>query len=809
MPSKGVIPDPKLGASLVYYQNCLYLFGYTWPESSNNINDTNIYEYNLTTNYWNIVNAKNATLSKRAYQSSIVLNDSMIILFGIILEDPSPLFDIWKFNFTTSEWSFILNFVDRYSMLATMNLASVTINSTFYSFFGRSFGSVLNSVYSLDFSKENPSPVVLANNQNSPTQRKNHCSVIICDIMFIFGGISSSGVYLNDVWRFYLSNNTWASDVSSGSTPTGRELFGCSVFTNLIIIFGGKDSANIYNDLYLYDTSRQIWKNFGSTSSISLRYNTCIVQSNFYTLIIGGTNDLVIFDEIWAFNYLSSSYSLINSKDELKFKLIDFKCFMASGDNSVYVIGGRDSNYKPDNNIYNIQILETNNSIITNTSIILTSQNNIPSESPIIIDGHLIYVLFGSVWDNIMFSTVWVINYTNKAEYVFTITPSIMLFGHSGIHYEDSIYIFGGGFSTGSIKSANTASNQLYKLNTNINDTITLGCSPGTISPNCEPCPAGTYFSFNYCEPCPVGKYSTSIASTSLRLCIPCDYGFYSDKTGATYCKECTKYEYCPIGSSNPKANLVKSSYESIQPQAYSSQTNYVSGLVSQLWYIVSGSSVLISLIVISVRTFWENIQQFDVFVNQHDQPLGKAVIYRKTKAGGLFTIYSALGAGVIIISAFLSFTLDNITELKSLVPIIIIDTPISASKLYVTVTFYLYGGTCTENDSICMNANSFTDSGFNYSNKAVTCQLISENCIVSIEYNNISLEATSTIQIQMTERTAAASGISVLMNCSSSIPSELSSVFIPIYTDSENEIFIGVQPTIVQFDFTPSVYFI
>ena len=810
--NNGDAPYQKIGASLVYYNNCFYIFGYTWPESSSNINDTNIYEYNISANYWSIINAKSAHLSKRVYHSSVIYNDSMILLYGMILENNTQLFDIWKFNFTLSEWMFLLNVSNQANEIAYNSEAYVMIGSIFYSLFGRTALDSLNSIYYIDFSKENPSPVILTNNQYTPTKRINHCSVIINDIMFIVGGLSNSGAYLNDVWRFYLSNNTWSYDSSSGDTPSGRELFGCTIYGNLIIIFGGTDSTTKYNDVYSYEITLQIWNTYEWANSITGRYNLCIVQYNYYTIIIGGTDDLVIFDEIWAINYLSKAFSLINANDFLKFQFLDFKCFTEFTDisNNIYAIGGRSSNYQPDNNIYKIQIIDNGNSLITNTSIALISQYNIPSESSIIYDGYFIYILFGSILNKILSPNILAIDLDTQDQYILTVNSSVMLFGHSAVHYKEFIYVFGGGFSVGTIKLPHSASNILYKFNTNTNDRVNFACSAGTIYPNCTPCPSGTYYNSNICTPCPKGKFSTAIASTSEKLCVPCGYGYFSSEIGATYCIDCPKNSYCPIGSSIPITKLKEFSFESNQPQAYSRQTNYISTLVSNIWYSIFGLCLLITIIVASIKCLWENIYRFDIFVKQHDNPLNKPVLYRKTKIGGIFTLFSILGVSVLIIGAFLSFQLDNITEIKSLVPITIIDTPISASKLIVTVAFYIYGGKCIELDLSCKLVNNFIESGFHYTSKIVSCQLISTDCIVNIEYHDVSLEASiSTISILMREETASANSISISINCSSSIPSELSSAFIPIYTDSENEIFIGSLPTIVEFDLTSSVLFI
>ena len=794
----------------MYYQNCLYLFGYSWPSYSANANDNSIYQYNLTLNYWTIIEGKNANLSKRTYHHGVVYNNCMFVFYGLKLESAEPVLDMWKFNFITSEWSFVWNFTDQADILASMKIAFVIIDSLFYSLFGRTNNSIINSVYTIDFSSENPSVIILTNNQNSPVQRKNHCSIIINDLMFVIGGVSNSGTYLNDVWRFFLLNSTWSNDVYTGSIPSGRELFACTSSSNIIMIFGGRGSGNIATDICGYDISLKFWICFEIANSISSRYNLCMVQFDFYSLIIGGTNDLVIFDEIWLFNEMSMTFSLINSNDKIKFNLIDFKCWLDNENNAVniYVIGGRNGNYKPDNNIYKIQVLAMNDSFITNTSIIYTSNNNIPSESAIIVDRNLVYVLFGSIWNGIMFPTIFAINYITKIEYKLNTTPEIMLFGHSAIFFKDSIYIFCGGLSAGSIKLTHATSNKLYKLNTNAYDPVNLTCSPGTISPNCTPCPAGSYFNISYCIPCPKGTSSQTIASTNSRYCIPCDYGYYSNEIGVTYCKMCPAHSYCPIGSRIPEPPLVKLSFNSIQPQAYAGQTTYVSTLVSQLWYALIASTLFLFILIFSIKVLWENIFKFDIFSNQHSQSLGEAVIYRKTKIGGIFSVFSVLGVSVIIISGFLSFQLDNITEIKSLVPIIIIDNPISASKLFVTVIFYWYGASCNNSDTTCMNINSFIDLGFNYTNKTITCQMINTNCIITIEYSEISLETSSKISMQMGEITAAASSISVSINCSSSIPSEYSSIFIPIYPDTENQVFVGNSPTIINFDFTSSVIF-
>ena len=73
------------------------------------------------------------------------------------------------------------------------------------------------------------------------------------------------------------------------------------------------------------------------------------------------------------------------------------------------------------------------------------------------------------------------------------------------------------------------------------------------------------------------------------------------------------------------------------------------------------------------------------------------------------------LAAGIIIIGTFLTYYLDNITEIKSLVPILLLENYVSADIVAVKVSFYVYGGECVQN-SMCMPQNEVLDQCLVYS---------------------------------------------------------------------------------------------
>ena len=198
-------------------------------------------------------------------------------------------------------------------------------------------------------------------------------------------------------------------------------------------------------------------------------------------------------------------------------------------------------------------------------------------------------------------------------------------------------------------------------------------------------------------------------------------------------------------------------------------------------------------------------LKKIDFFFENHQKPFNKPVIIKRLEIGGLFSIFFILCATVTICGSFLTFYLDNITEIKSLVPVITLDNTITANNLQVTTMFYIYGGTCTEN-SECISKINILESGISYTSKTKKCYFDGRNCKVVVSYLNVSLDSLSYILIKMDETSSFASAMSVNISCSSSIPDEISSVYIPLQPESGYYIFRGLIPSTISYEFTPSV---
>ena len=129
----------------------------------------------------------------------------------------------------------------------------------------------------------------------------------------------------------------------------------------------------------------------------------------------------------------------------------------------------------------------------------------------------------------------------------------------------------------------------------------------------------------------------------------------------------------------------------------------------------------LIGVLFFEVKNIREKVKILDVFVSQHDNLLGVPIVYKKTEVGGFFSILFVLSAGIIIISSILSFEIDNISEVKTLVPLISLDDSFSVDFLQISFVYFIYGGICELNNA-CSSLIFINDSGLSYSKKSMNC---------------------------------------------------------------------------------------
>ncbi|OMJ71786.1 hypothetical protein SteCoe_29907 [Stentor coeruleus] len=805
MPKVGEVPGVKIGPSLSFFNNSLYTFGYTsgYDETSE---QTNLYRYDLISEYWEIIPTSEPKPEMRSLLSSIIFNDILYIIYGSWKEKNKYLSSIWKYTFSSSSWSLFSNFKDEF----LTHYGQAQSDSRVYFISGRNLVNVFNSISYIDFSQPPKKREVLAIDWEGPAARKNFCSKVINDKIWLFGGVSDKGVHLNDVWNYHINDNYWEKVTTQGNEPKSRELASCElVIGGGVVIYGGRDSITIFNDFYYYDSNNRYWMSLNDGADFpSGRYSTCIIPYAFNMLIIGGADFDGTISQILMYSFTMNTIYTITEKNNIKLTIMDHYCWSDIDNNGniiIYVAGGRSYENSVNSYVYLIRINNDGNNYYSNTSIYYSDHLLSVSESSTVVVGNEIVVSFGTFWNYILTSDIIAFNWKNKTVRTLGSFSDIFTFGHSFLHYANNFYIFGGGVHLETLKVHSFATAKLFKMNSD-QDGFQIPCSSGTILPNCDPCPPGYFCEKNSPEPCPPGSSSLKIACTHDSQCIPCNYGYFSSKNASTLCFECFTGSYCPLGSSIPKDRFIKLPFSQSQPANYLRNTTFVENTVNYLWMLIGIIALISTSLIFLGRNFLGWIKNIDIFTDSHGQDLEIPVIYKKTEIGGIFTLYFILGVIVTILGLFLSYYLDNITEIKSLVPVVTLTENVKADNLIISVTLITYGGPCVK-DNTCYDSISIDEDSFKFTRKIINCYKDEENCMIRVEYMDFESENESSVTFKINESTTYANGIMASLTCSSSIPENSSNINIPSYPENLQYAFKGTSPTIFYIEMIPSIF--
>jgi N-acetylneuraminic acid mutarotase len=138
------------------------------------------------------------------------------------------------------------------------------------------------------------------------------------DKLVLFGGVNfASGANSNETWSYDFTTNNWTNLTTVQSPPA--LLYTTMAYdseSDRVIMFGGiyQDSMgnNIpLNDTWSYDFDSNTWTNMSPASSPHERLGAASVYDpvSDQVIIFGGANETGAYDDLWAYDYNSNSWS--------------------------------------------------------------------------------------------------------------------------------------------------------------------------------------------------------------------------------------------------------------------------------------------------------------------------------------------------------------------------------------------------------------------------------------------------------------------------------------------------------------------
>ncbi|CAG9332589.1 unnamed protein product [Blepharisma stoltei] len=812
MPNHGADPPISESADITYYQEKIYLWGGINRLSGNSQN-TNLYIYDMNSESWSEINIVGDKPEGR-FRHEIDIYDKYLYIFpGYGAEKGWPVLNVWRINLVSlSSWE-KLHTVN--SSIANGCGAAVLANSIFYSFGGVSSDDVLtNSLVSIDLQYFPLEWKQLSPHMISPSGRMYHSFHLLHDSLWVFGGINEDQALLNDLWKFDTTTETWSKINSNGDIPSARYMHASCSVQDLVLLFGGIDVSGFLNDFYSYSDFSNSWQvvTLSNSDRPMARAGACITFGGFYAILFGGQSFSGVLNDLWAFDInLNIFIQIDDGSSGAAPSLFQCKCFTRIIDSTLYlyVVSGEDAGGTPNSAIYrfNFSLKKWETLVQNQYSWFSVARSGVAS-----VDKYL-FLIGGEQWFLPAFGYIIMMNIDENSEYTLignlespTYAPSILYFGNS-------IYLFGGGDSINGLAQTIKVKNSLLKINTETSDNFTWPCGIGTYSDgnSCSLCSGGYYSSYNLttCLPCPAGTFTSFQASQYISQCYPCYFDTYAPDAGSTVCSKCPSSYYCPIGSQNPIVKLGLISYSSSQPNLYSSDADKAdrdTAYMEIFFWTIEG---MVVIIIIFYKPLHKYIHNFDSYDTMHDTPDNEPIYKKKTLIGGFFSIISTGVAALLIGISCTNYVNDNITETKTLAPLVTLLNSYSSypGDVNITVSFLYYGGICAYEGSVCHGDLAYKFTNIKGHIHAPSCEFIEKNCIVTFLCSNCILETGAKLYAAFYEMTSYSSYIAIQVTSSSSIPGEDSSIYSLLKANNEKLAFRGATPSEFTFLMTPSLF--
>lgn len=226
----GHVPDSRIYFAFNRVNNYFYLYGgWTFSGKSNDL-----YEYNVYSSSWSIVNVGKMIPSIDGHTGEYVSKRFSIIYFGGAHEKKGISNDLYEYNFMNDDFE---------------KISKKTRGIT-------------------------------------PRSRRDHGSTIVGNRdIYIFGGSDSKERNLNDIHILDTQKMKWSSPKVNGNIPSSRSSIDLCSIGKSIILFGGTTQWNIYsNETFFFNTITKTWIKKQETKTIpaSCGYASTILNGKMY-----------------------------------------------------------------------------------------------------------------------------------------------------------------------------------------------------------------------------------------------------------------------------------------------------------------------------------------------------------------------------------------------------------------------------------------------------------------------------------------------------------------------------------------------
>lgn len=626
------------------------------------------------------------------------------------------------------------------------------------------------------------------------------------------------------MWTFDLNTENWSQVQVSSHSPEPRSNFAYAKNGSMMFIFGGQDESGLRNDVYSFKFDTLMWQDIKinpSSPKPSARKGACMSALDQIIFIYGGYTASGYSNELWVFDPRSGEFELLNAAGYLPPPLINSSCNAISieGEDIIFrVYLGSKWGSSPLSAIYEFNYNTREWTKLYNKGYQVFSRN----KAATLLMGNDLLIAGGENWGYAVKKSVYHYNIASDTTTLLGTLPT-GVYSAAKAYHKSSLYLYGGGSTSVDIMMKEPVSNLfVLKLNQNcISNKCDWPCSKGTYLHNeeCINCDRGSYsdnLGLSTCQQCAPGSYSSIYSAESKNQCLLCPEGTYNSKSGQPYCLECSTTSTCLIGTSAPDPFPHKcqiDGYHYNQPDMQKDLNYEVTPVVGYVGISLAVCFILIVCILAALGRLVRYIKLLDIYVHHHNYKVNSQMYVKKTIVGGIFSIIFLILSAVILTDGIATYTLNNISEIKNLVPLVtleedyehVIYIQFQAEEISFEYCFKSYGGQCEYKEGYTEHLK-ITQQNVNGIIKDIHMTRHTSDCLVTFKCLECEILQSSRILLTLSESLSYANNILVNVTSTSSIPNEFSSVTSQLSADKD-AVFRGSKPSSISLHMTPSLY--
>ncbi|KAL2634788.1 hypothetical protein R1flu_006267 [Riccia fluitans] len=224
--------------------------------------DNLVYAYDLENRSWSIIEGKGEAPAPRV-GVTLVAVDNLLYVFAGRDKEHKELNELFSFNVDSGEWKLLSSGAKSPPERSYHAFAADERNQKLYTFGGCGKDGRLNDLWVYDIKS---GEWEAQSSSSSCIPRGGPGLVVVNGAVWVIFGFN--GCELTDIHRYDLATKSWEEIEATGEKPTGRSVFGTSVFGKYILIYGGEVDpsdqghlgAGAFScEIYLLDTELREW----------------------------------------------------------------------------------------------------------------------------------------------------------------------------------------------------------------------------------------------------------------------------------------------------------------------------------------------------------------------------------------------------------------------------------------------------------------------------------------------------------------------------------------------------------------------